>query len=45
MLPVNFEADIIELYPRIPWELIVGSLGFPEHTLGTTDLQHDKGYI
>jgi len=27
------------MYPRIPWELVAGSLGSPEHTSGTTALQ------
>jgi hypothetical protein len=35
---VNTKAAIIEIYPQIPWELVVDPLGPAEHILGTTVL-------
>ena len=29
---------ITEMYPQIPWQLVMDPLGYVEHTLGTPDL-------
>ena len=39
-LNVKFSVAIIEMYPQIPWELDADPLGFAEHMLGTTVLNH-----
>jgi len=31
---------ITEMYPRIPWELVVDPLGSAERTLGTTAINY-----
>jgi hypothetical protein len=36
---VNFKVAIIEMYPRIPWELVADPLGSTEHSMGTTALE------
>ena len=37
---VSFNIDMMDIYPRIPWELVVDSLRSTEHTLGTTALNY-----
>ena len=32
--------DITEIYPRIPWELVVDPLGSAEPTLGTAAINY-----
>jgi len=34
------KVAITEMYPHIPWQLVVIPLGFTEHSLGTTDIGH-----
>lgn len=33
---MNIKVVITEMYPWISWELVVDTLGFAEHTSGTT---------
>jgi len=36
---VIFKVAIAELFPRIPWELLAGPLGYAEHKLGTAGIE------
>jgi len=33
------EVSITEMYPRIPWEMVVDPLRSPDHTFGNTELE------
>jgi hypothetical protein len=33
---INLKVAIIEMYPRLPWELEANPFGSAEHTVGTT---------
>jgi hypothetical protein len=34
----------MEIYPRIPWELVVDPLGSAEHTLGTAVINYRMAF-
>ena len=39
---VNIKEAITEMYPRIPWEEVVDTLGSAVHILGTSELPECK---
>jgi len=39
---VNTKEAITEMYPRIPWEVAVDTLGYAEHIFRTTELPEWK---